>query len=138
MLQIKAKFHILNDKFIIAQAVKSTSTKSSIKIPDGAPGLLAVPFLQSCRKFIDECKVENLPKSLEALRAHSSPSVSPTKRGSDSLSKNSTTPNTTSTRSTGPYDRAFQQHLIDHDILPDGYEYPDGRMPPEPENMVIY
>lgn len=62
-------------------------------------------------------------------------SRSPTKRGSDSPSKNSATPNTTSTRSTGPYDRAFQQHLIDHEILPDGYEYPDGRMPPEPENM---
>ncbi|KND92310.1 hypothetical protein TOPH_02916, partial [Tolypocladium ophioglossoides CBS 100239] len=27
------------------------------------------------------------------------------------------------------------QHLIDYDIFPDGYEYPDGRLPPEPENM---
>ncbi|OBT85149.1 hypothetical protein VE02_05604 [Pseudogymnoascus sp. 03VT05] len=67
-------------------------------------------------------------------------SQSPTKRGSDSPSKSSATPNTTSTRSTGPYDRAFQQHLIDHDILPNGYEYPDGRTPPEPENMdeIVY
>jgi len=66
-------------------------------------------------------------------------SQSPTKRGSDSPSKSSatlnTTLNTTSTKSTGPYDRAFQQHLIDHDVLPDGYEYPDGSLPPEPENM---
>ncbi|EFY90686.1 hypothetical protein MAC_03266 [Metarhizium acridum CQMa 102] len=39
------------------------------------------------------------------------------------------------TRSTGPYDRAFQQNLIDHNIFPDGYEYPNGALPPEPENM---
>ncbi|KAK7421021.1 hypothetical protein QQZ08_010142 [Neonectria magnoliae] len=57
------------------------------------------------------------------------------KRGSRSPSKSNTTPNTTTTRSTGPYDRAFQQHLIDHNIFPDGYEYPDGRVPPEPENI---
>jgi BMFP domain-containing protein YqiC len=62
MVQIKTEFFILDDKFIIAQALKSTSTKTSIKIPGGAPGLLAVPFFQSCKKFIDECKVENLPK----------------------------------------------------------------------------
>ncbi|KAM4060511.1 hypothetical protein HRG_001930 [Hirsutella rhossiliensis] len=58
-----------------------------------------------------------------------------TKRSSPSPSKCNVTPKTTSTRSTGPYDRAFQQHLIDHDVFPDGYEYPDGRLPPEPENM---
>jgi hypothetical protein len=62
-------------------------------------------------------------------------SQSPTMRGSDSPSKSSATPNTTSTRSTGPYDRAFQQHLIDHKILPDSYEYPDGRIQLEPDNM---
>lgn len=60
---------------------------------------------------------------------------SPLKRGSQSPSKSNNTPNTTTTKSTGPYDRAFQQHLIDHNILPDGYEYPDGQSPPEPENI---
>ncbi|KAM4063043.1 hypothetical protein HRG_010394 [Hirsutella rhossiliensis] len=63
-------------------------------------------------------------------------SQSPTRRSSNSPSKSSATPNTTSTKSTGPYDRAFQQHLIDHDVLPHGYEYPDGRLPPEPENIA--
>ena len=43
--------------------------------------------------------------------------------------------NTTTTKNTSPYDRAFQQHLIDHGIFPHGYEYPDGTIPPEPENM---
>ncbi len=56
------------------------------------------------------------------------------KRGSSSPSKKSTA-NTTTTKSTGPYDRAFQQHLIDFGIYPDGYEYPDGRIPSKPENI---
>ncbi|KAK4069496.1 hypothetical protein Purlil1_13699 [Purpureocillium lilacinum] len=54
---------------------------------------------------------------------------------SNALSNISATPNTTSTKSTGPYDRAFQQHLIDHDIFPHGYEYPNRRLPPEPDNI---
>lgn len=62
-------------------------------------------------------------------------SQSPVKRTSQSPSKTNATPNTTSTRSTGPYDRAFLQNLIDHNIFPNGYEYPDGGLPPEPENM---
>jgi len=62
IVQIKTEFFILDDKFIIAQALKSTSTKALIKILGGAPALLVVPFFQSCKKFIDECKVENLPK----------------------------------------------------------------------------
>ncbi|KAH7115644.1 hypothetical protein EDB81DRAFT_668902 [Dactylonectria macrodidyma] len=75
---------------------------------------------------------------LRGFRQPSNPKMSPSqsslgrrKRGSQSPSKS----NTTTTRSTGPYDRAFQQHLIDHNIFPDGYEYPDGRIPPEPENI---
>lgn len=42
--------------------------------------------------------------------------------------------NTTSTKSTGPYNRNFQQHLIDGGVYPDGYEYPDGRVPALPAN----
>ncbi|PHH86568.1 hypothetical protein CDD83_10052 [Cordyceps sp. RAO-2017] len=60
---------------------------------------------------------------------------SQTKRDSGSPSKSSSTPAKTSTKSTSPYDRAFQQNLIDHDIFPIGYQYPDGRLPPKPENM---
>ncbi len=56
------------------------------------------------------------------------------KRGPGSLSQGST-PNTTTTKSTRVYDRAFQQHLIDFDIFPHGYKYPDGRVPPKPENI---
>jgi hypothetical protein len=60
MVKIKTEFVILNDKFIIAQALKSIPTL--IKIPGGAPSLLAIPFFQICKNFIDECNVENLPK----------------------------------------------------------------------------
>ncbi len=42
--------------------------------------------------------------------------------------------NTTTTKSTGPYDRGFQQNLIDGGIYPDEYEYPDCRVPSQPEN----
>jgi hypothetical protein len=62
MVQIKIEFFILDDKFIIAQALKSIFTKTLIKISGGAFGLLAVPFFQSRKSFIDECMAENLPK----------------------------------------------------------------------------
>ncbi|CEJ79842.1 hypothetical protein VHEMI00057 [[Torrubiella] hemipterigena] len=41
----------------------------------------------------------------------------------------------TGTSKTGPYDRAFLQHLVDHHIFPEGYKYPDGRSPATPSNM---
>ena len=46
----------------------------------------------------------------------------------------SETTNTTSTKSTGPYNRNFQQNLIDHGVYPHGYKYPDGQIPKKPEN----
>ncbi|KAF4468245.1 hypothetical protein FALBO_4864 [Fusarium albosuccineum] len=79
--------------------------------------------------------------SLEDIRGHRCPSrhdmssshtsLGRRKRGSHSPDKS----NTTTTRSTGPYDRAFQQHLIDHNVFPPGYEYPDGHEPSEPDNI---
>jgi hypothetical protein len=53
-------------------------------------------------------------------------------RGSSTSRSQSTKPSTT--KSSGPYDRDFQQHLIDHGIYPHAYEYPDGRIPPKPRN----
>ncbi|WEW60591.1 hypothetical protein PRK78_006078 [Emydomyces testavorans] len=41
---------------------------------------------------------------------------------------------TTKSASTTAYSRNFQQNLIDHGIYPDGYEYPDGRLPEMPNN----
>ena len=56
------------------------------------------------------------------------------KRNSARSSQTSLATKTTSTKSTGPYDRAFQQNLIDGGVYPDGYEYPDGRVIPRPRN----
>jgi hypothetical protein len=55
------------------------------------------------------------------------------KRGSNTPSTKPTT-NTTTTRNSRPYDRDFQQNLIDGGVYPDQYEYPDGRVPPQPDN----
>jgi hypothetical protein len=38
------------------------------------------------------------------------------------------------TKSSSPYDCNFQQCLIDNGVFPPGYEYPDGRQPPKPDN----
>ncbi|KAK2595191.1 hypothetical protein QQS21_007096 [Conoideocrella luteorostrata] len=57
------------------------------------------------------------------------------KRGSQSPVKTNGTTNTGTTKSTGPYDTNFQQHLINHGIYPPRYAYPDGSRPPQPDNM---
>ncbi|KAF5019180.1 hypothetical protein F66182_8830 [Fusarium sp. NRRL 66182] len=54
------------------------------------------------------------------------------RKRASSPSKTSTT---TNTNKSGPYDRNFQQNLIDHGIYPDKYVYPDGRRPLKPGNL---
>jgi hypothetical protein len=39
------------------------------------------------------------------------------------------------TKPSSAYDDAFEQHMIDNSIYPEGYEYPDNRLTPEPENV---
>ena len=38
-------------------------------------------------------------------------------------------------RNLSAYDDNFEQHLIDHNVYPEGYDYPSGRQTPEPENL---
>ncbi|KAI0400469.1 hypothetical protein F4802DRAFT_584711 [Xylaria palmicola] len=57
------------------------------------------------------------------------------KRGSASALESNPMLPTTSTRSTGPYDRAFQQLLIDYGVYPNRYEHADGEALPPPENL---
>jgi hypothetical protein len=47
----------------------------------------------------------------------------------------SNTTKTKTTGSSGPYSRNFEQILLDDGVHLDGYEYPDGRVLPEPDNM---
>ena len=52
----------------------------------------------------------------------------------DPTTNTAKTTRTTTTRDTGPYDRNFQQILIDGGVYPEGYEYPDGHIPSRPDN----
>ncbi|KAF2872951.1 hypothetical protein BDV95DRAFT_627773 [Massariosphaeria phaeospora] len=56
-------------------------------------------------------------------------------RGSAATSSTRPTTNTLNSKSTGVYDRVFQQKLIDNAVYPDAYEYPDGSIPAEPSNL---
>ena len=56
------------------------------------------------------------------------------KLNSKHASASQSTSNTTTTKSTGPYNRNFQQNLIDGRVYPNGYKFPDGRVPIKPDN----
>jgi hypothetical protein len=55
-------------------------------------------------------------------------------RGSINPPSTEPTTNTTNTKSTGVYDYAFYQHLVDYAVYPNAYEYPDGHVPAKPDN----
>jgi hypothetical protein len=60
--QLKAEYISLFDSFSIAQSLKISTPGAAIKLPGGAPDQLAKPFFQDCKKVVDDCSVENLPK----------------------------------------------------------------------------
>ncbi|KAK5071432.1 hypothetical protein LTR70_010554 [Exophiala xenobiotica] len=70
---------------------------------------------------------------IRAKNPHRSVSRIP-RQSSKAASSSQQSTNTSNTRSTGPYNRNFQQNLIDGGVLPDGYEYPDGQIPTLPSN----
>ncbi|KAI9792800.1 MAG: hypothetical protein M1816_001532 [Peltula sp. TS41687] len=45
-----------------------------------------------------------------------------------------TTTKTSKTKTTGVYNRNFQQQLVDYDVYPPGYSHSDGRIPAKPNN----
>ncbi|KAL9127755.1 MAG: hypothetical protein Q9175_007672 [Cornicularia normoerica] len=81
---------------------------------------------------------------LRGLPEHSSPpnpATSSTRssprvpeRKSMATSRTRPSANTTNTASTSPYNRNFQQNLIDGGVYPDRYKYPDGRVSQRPAN----
>lgn len=56
------------------------------------------------------------------------------KRDSPSTSNTKAITNTTTTTKSNPYNRGFQQNLIDGGVYPHAYRYPDGRVPAKPNN----
>lgn len=78
-----------------------------------------------------------LPESIESLNhiMNSNQSNSQNrKRKENSTSISNTKPITNTTKNTGPYDRNFQQNLIDGGVYPHVDEYSDGRIPAKPNN----
>lgn len=60
--------------------------------------------------------------------------ASPTSRSQSRRSKRTKPTEGGSSKSISPYDRAFQQILVDSRVFPLHYEDPDGNIAPEPEN----
>ncbi|KAK0631002.1 hypothetical protein B0T17DRAFT_616584 [Bombardia bombarda] len=59
-------------------------------------------------------------------------------RASDSSRRTKSTTATTissKVRRSSAYDNDFEQHLVDYDVYPEGYEYTNNRQTPEPGNM---
>ncbi|KAI9809339.1 MAG: hypothetical protein M1825_002631 [Sarcosagium campestre] len=73
----------------------------------------------------------NLPRR---TMSSSQPSSQARNRGSNSTISTNPTTITTTTQRSGPYSRNFQQNLTDHGVYPNRYEYPDGRLPSQPDN----
>lgn len=81
-----------------------------------------------------------LPEPVDPLKHIMKSSQSSSRRRKRGLASAVDTKPTTSTINTktetsGPYNRNFEQKLIDGGVYPDGYEFPDDRVLPEPDNL---
>uniref|UniRef100_A0A0B7KLR8 Uncharacterized protein n=1 Tax=Bionectria ochroleuca TaxID=29856 RepID=A0A0B7KLR8_BIOOC len=109
----------------------TTSCSRLVAIQAAAPNQLLEQYASEGGPDFRDLRVQDAPvqdaPSSSLSRGH--------KRASYLPDKANAPPTTTWTKSTRPYDRAFQQHLFDHRILPDEYEDPDGRPPPSISNI---
>ncbi|EDN06469.1 predicted protein [Histoplasma mississippiense (nom. inval.)] len=87
---------------------------------------LGGPDLSDLRNYSEPGSLLNQP--LSKSNSHNR------KRRARSPPSSADTKDTTKTTSTTAYNRNFQQNLIDHGVYPDGYEYPEGRIPAMPNN----
>jgi hypothetical protein len=64
LLEIKVRCLVLEDSFDIARAVTSKRYNTSLPLsfPSGAPDKKTEQFLKDCKKLIDDCILESLPK----------------------------------------------------------------------------
>lgn len=62
-LGIKAECIVLEDKFSVAKALRSSNPDGeSTKLPGGSPHALTKPYLKRCNEFIATSTIEKLPK----------------------------------------------------------------------------
>jgi hypothetical protein len=111
---------------------------------NGGPDLSDLKGVSITRYPPRRTLADNIPKfpepvdRLKHIMSSSQSSFQGRKRNRASTQDTRPTTNTTNTKTTGssgPYSRNFQQKLIDNGVYPDEYEYPDGRVPPEPDNI---
>lgn len=96
---------------------------------------MCVTLNRTARITADDLNQYPKPDNLSRPMARGKSRSRSRKRRAGSLSsKTRDAGDTTNTTSSTPYSRNFQQNLIDHGIYPDGYEYPDGRIPAAPDN----
>ena len=62
MVRIKAESIILEDKFSIADALRSTFSSDTAELPDGLLNKLTKLSLKACTEYIAECNTDSLPK----------------------------------------------------------------------------
>ncbi len=60
--QVHAECIVLADRFNLLQVIKSLPENSAVKLPGGAVEGLAKLFLNTCKKLIEDCDVEHLPR----------------------------------------------------------------------------
>ncbi|KAI9779876.1 MAG: hypothetical protein M1816_003323 [Peltula sp. TS41687] len=74
----------------------------------------------------------------ERSTAHVMPPSQSTSRtqtkSTSTLSESTAKTSTAKTKKASPYDPNFEQHLIDHGVYPDDYDFPDDREPQRPSN----
>ncbi|WEW61538.1 hypothetical protein PRK78_007028 [Emydomyces testavorans] len=101
--------------------------------------------VQDAPNFLSRCTLDFL-KQIKAFARHGGPDLSDLgnfhrrplnfdmakRRLPDTNTSNAKSRRTS--QSTGSYSLGFEQHLIDHGVYPDGYEYPDGTVPELPKN----
>ncbi|KAF2195611.1 hypothetical protein K469DRAFT_722769 [Zopfia rhizophila CBS 207.26] len=85
----------------------------------------------------DLSDLRNYPEPIHSsdyMMSSSQSSLQSRKRGSATTLSTKPTTNTINTKSTGVYDRDFQQHMVDYDVYLDEYEFPDGSVPAKPNH----
>ena len=88
--------------------------------------LLLIPPLQYPEPSSPNSTAHVMPSNQSSSRTQS--------KSKGTLGDSTAKTTTSKTKKTSPYDPNFEQNLIDNNIYPDDYDFPDGRSPPRPNN----
>ncbi|MCJ1248804.1 serine/threonine protein kinase [Trapelia coarctata] len=138
----------LSKVWLTRRALKELNRRTQSYSPACAPAAASKPTYQPSRRATLLRFARHGGPELDELRGYPDPTVnleprmssghsSKSARSKQSKSTNPTSNPNSSNRSrrSSAYDADFEQHLVDHGIYPEGYEYPNGRPTPEPSNL---